>query len=100
MGSGGASALGKAFPNYFSTVCAFNNGFRGALEPIAENIVGTIAENLPTNLRRANGEVVRINDVFDMTTPISPVRDLPLFRTWAGKQDNNDRMHWGPDLVA
>lgn len=100
MGSAGASALGKAFPNRFSTVCAFNNGFRAALEPTSEAIVGSIAENLPTNLRRAGGEVVRINEVFDLTTPTSPFRDFPLFRTWAGKRDENDRMHWGPDLVA
>ncbi|MGH7598236.1 MAG: T9SS type A sorting domain-containing protein [bacterium] len=100
MGSGGASALGKAFPNYFSTVCAFNNSFRAAIEPTSENILGTIAENLPTNLRRANGEVVRINEVFDMTTSTSSARDFPLFRTWAGKNDNNIRMYWGPDLVA
>jgi predicted esterase len=100
MGSAGASALGKAYPNRFSTVCAFNNGFRAGSEPTSENIVGTIEENLPTNLRRENGEVVRVNEVFDMTTPSSPARDFPLFRTWAGKKDINVRMHWGPDLVA
>lgn len=100
MGSGGASALGKAYPNFFSTVCAFNNGYRGGAEPTSENIVGSAAENLPTNLRRANNEVVHINEVFDLTTPISPARDLPLFRIWAGKTDNNDRMHWGSDLVS
>ncbi len=100
MGSGGVSALGKAYPNLFSTICAFNNGFRGALEPTSESILGTVAENLPTNLRRDNNEVVRINEVFDMTTPLSPQRDFPLFRTWGGKNDANDRMHWGTDLVA
>lgn len=100
MGSAGASALGKAFPDFFSTVCAFNNGFRAASEPTSESIVGTIAENLPTNLRRANGEVVHINDVFDMTTPTSSARDFPLFRTWAGKNDDNVRMFWAPELVA
>ena len=100
MGSAGASALGKAFPDFFSTVCAFNNGFRAALEPTSESIIGTIAENLPTNLRRANGEVVRMTEVFDMNTPTSASRDLPLFRTWAGKTDNNERMFWAADLVA
>lgn len=70
------------------------------MEPVTEAMVGTVAENLPTNLRGANNQVMHINQVFDMTTPISPSRDLPLFRTWAGKTDDNDRMHWGPDLVA
>ncbi len=100
MGSAGASALGKAFPNQFSTVCAFNNGFRSGVDETSEHIVGSIAENLPTNLRRGPNEVVRINEVFDLSTRTSVFRDFPLFRTWAGKNDPNDRMHWGPDLVA
>ncbi|MDX2249610.1 MAG: T9SS type A sorting domain-containing protein [Bacteroidia bacterium] len=100
MGSGGASALGKAYPDVFSTVCAFNNGYRGAIDPTSEAIVGSITENLPTNLRGVNNQVVHINEVFDLTTRISPQRDFPLFRTWAGKNDENDRMYWAPDLVA
>lgn len=100
MGSAGVSALGKAFPNQFSTVCAFNNGFRGALDETAQHIVGSIDENLPTNLRRSPNDVVRMNEVFDLNSRLSGFRDFPLFRTWAGKNDPNDRMHWGPDLVA
>lgn len=100
MGSAGASALGKAFPNLFSTVCAFNNGFRSGVDETSEHLVGSIAENLPTNLRRSPNEVVRINEVFDLNSRISAFRDFPLFRIWAGKNDPNDRMHWGPDLVA
>ncbi|TAE53373.1 MAG: hypothetical protein EAZ89_07495, partial [Bacteroidetes bacterium] len=100
MGSAGASALGKAYPEKFSTVCAFNNGYRSGVDETSERIVGSIAENLPTNLRRGPGDIVRINEVFDLTTRTSPSRDFPLFRTWAGKNDPNDRMHWGADLVA
>ena len=100
MGSGGASALGKAYPEFFSTVCAFNNGFRRVNEETITGVQGTVEENLPTNLRSANNQVVHINEVMDMNTPVSDARDLPLFRTWAGKNDSNDRMHWGPDLVA
>ncbi|MEQ1747268.1 MAG: hypothetical protein ABMA02_17690 [Saprospiraceae bacterium] len=101
MGSGGASALGKLAPNLFSTVCAFNNGFRRVNEETITAILGSVEDNLPTNLRDANNQIVRMNEVMDMNTPISATaRDLPLFRTWAGKTDNNDRMFWGPDLVA
>ncbi|MCB0601895.1 MAG: T9SS type A sorting domain-containing protein, partial [Saprospiraceae bacterium] len=99
MGSAGASALAKAYPDYFSSICAFNNGFRGTEESDPETIHGTIAENLPTNLKGPDGEVIHMNQVWDMTTPISKSRDLPLFRTWAGKNDNNNRMHWAPDLI-
>lgn len=100
MGSAGASALGKAFPDRFSTVCAFNNGYRSGTDPTSEAILGSILENLPTNLRRSPTDVVRVNEVFDLTTPTSPARDFPLFRTWAGKNDTNERMYWSPDLVA
>lgn len=100
MGSGGAAALGKTFPNLFSTISAFNNGFRRVNEPTISGILGTVEDNLPTNLRDGKNQIVRINEVMDLNTPISAPRDLPLFRTWAGKNDPNDRMHWGPDLVT
>lgn len=100
MGSGGVSALGKAFPSLFSTVSAFNNGFRRSQEETITQIQGTVEANLPTNLRYKNNQAVHFNEVMDMHTLISSSRDLPIFRTWAGKNDINDRMHWGPDLVA
>ncbi len=100
MGSAGASALGKTFPKQFSTVCTFNNGFRAAIDDASQHIMGSIDENLPTNLRRAANDVVHINEVYDLNSRTSPYRDFPLFRTWAGKNDANDRMHWGPDVVA
>ncbi len=55
--------------------------------------MGTVADNLPTNLRYPDGLPVRINEVFDLNTRISGARDFPLSRTWAGKNDNNGRMH-------
>lgn len=100
MGSGGVGALGKAFPNLFSTVCGFNNGFRRSQEETITQLQGTVEQNLPTNLRYKNNQAVQFNEVMDMVTLISSSRDLPIFRTWAGKNDPNDRMHWGPDLVA
>ncbi|MGB4970636.1 MAG: hypothetical protein WBO31_13965, partial [Saprospiraceae bacterium] len=100
MGSGGVSALAKAYPNLFSTVSAFNNGFRRVNEETISGILGTVEENLPTNLRNDKNQTVHINETMDMNTVISASRDFPLFRTWAGKTDLNDRMHWGPDLIA
>ncbi|MFN7116062.1 MAG: T9SS type A sorting domain-containing protein [Saprospiraceae bacterium] len=100
MGSAGASALGKLFPNFFSTVCAFNNGFRRVNEETITQIQGTVEQNLPTNLRNGKNETIHINEVMDMNTPLSAMRDLPLFRTWAGKNDINSRMYWGQDLIA
>ncbi len=99
MGSGGVSALAKCFPNLFSTVCAFNNGFRRVNEETITGIQGTVEENLPTNVYNARNENVHINEIMDINTPCSSFRDYPLVRTWAGKNDVNDRMFWGPDLI-
>ena len=100
MGSGGATALAKAFPDKFSTVCLFNCGLRGAFDVSSIAIVGSIADNLPTNLRGFNNEVMHMNEVFDLNSRLSAARDLPVIRIWNGKNDPNDRMHWGPDMVA
>jgi len=99
MGSGGATALGKAYPDRFSTVTCFNNSFRAAVDGTSLKLIGTPADNLPTNLRGTGSLVVRIADVFSLTAITSPQRDFPLFRIWDGKNDNNVRMMWGPDVV-
>ncbi|MGB5025597.1 MAG: hypothetical protein WBO44_09620, partial [Saprospiraceae bacterium] len=99
MGSGGVSALGKCFPNLFSTICAFNNGYRRVNEETITGIQGTVEENLPTNILDNKNKNIHINEIMDLVTHASDFRDYPLFRIWAGKNDINDRMHWGPDLV-
>lgn len=100
MGSGGVGALAKTFPQLFSTVCSFNNGYRRVNEETLTQFQGTVENNLPTNLIGPDGLPVKMNSVMDLNTPISPFRDWPIYRVWAGKQDINDRMHWGPDLVS
>lgn len=100
MGSGGATVLAKSFPDKFSTACLFNAGFRGVEDPASIRIVGSMSQNLPTNLRGRNNQTVRINEVFNLNIPCSSQRDFPLIRVWVGKNDDNDRMHWGPDVVA
>ena len=100
MGSGGATGLAKAFPDRFSTASLFNCGLRGGVDPTSIAMVGSATDNLPTNLRGFNGEVMRVNDIFKLNSRLSGARDLPIFRIWNGKNDPNDRMHWGPDMVA
>lgn len=100
MGSGGATVLVKSFPEKFATASLFNCGLRGAVDPTSIAMVGSVADNLPTNLRGFNDEVIRINEVFNLNTRLSATRDLPLVRIWVGKNDINERMHWGADLVA
>ncbi len=100
MGSGGATILAKSFPNKISTACLFNCGLRGAVDEPSEAIVGSATDNLPTNLRGFNGEVMHMNEIFSLNSRLSTARDLPIIRIWNGKNDPNDRMHWGPDMVA
>ncbi len=114
VGSAGTTAWAKAYPELFSTATVINNGFmgpgdeNGALDELppgatttaVHNLFGARCDNLPTNLRRAGGEVVRAYELFDHTTPISPVRDLPLFRSLHGKHDVNAVMQWDAHVVA
>lgn len=100
MGSGGATVLAKSFPEKFSAVCLFNAGFRGAEDPASIRIVGSMSDNLPTNLRGWNNQTVRIEQAFSLNVPCSSLRDFPIVRVWVGKNDDNGRMHWGPEVAA
>jgi len=100
VGSAGTTALAKAFPNTFGSACIFNNGFGGPLGTHVFAFLGTATQNLPTNLVKRNGQPVRTYEVFDLSTPISASRDLPIMRSWAGKNDINDVMEWDAFVVA
>lgn len=100
MGSGGATVLAKSFPDKFSTVCLFNAGFRSVEDPASIRIVGSLSDNLPTTLRGPNNVIIRMKELFSLNTTCSNQRDYPIMRVWIGKNDSNDRMHWGPDVAA
>ena len=97
MGSGGATELMKAYPNKFAAACIFNNGLNGPAN--GNPLFGDRFDNLPTNLRDINGSVVSMSQVFDLTSNISPYRDLPLVRVFDGKNDQNEAMHWDTATV-
>lgn len=100
MGSGAATVLAKSFPDRFSTACMFNAGFRGADDATSVRIVGSMSNNLPTSLRGRNNEVIGIEEAFSLNVPCSDQRDFPILRVWVGKNDDNGRMHWGPEVAA
>jgi uncharacterized protein (TIGR03437 family) len=101
MGSAGTTALAKAFPGAFATATILSNGFAGPhpSDGFGIKAIGTQTQNLPTNLRNRQNEVVRAYDVFNLATPISSERDMTLMRSWHGKLDNNTAMHWSPFVV-
>ena len=99
-GSAGVTALAKAFSNIFTTASIFNNGFGGP-EPADQGytLFGTPAQNLPTNLINRKNEVVRIYQVFDLSTPVTKQHDMPIIRSWHGKNDDEDTMKWDAFVV-
>jgi len=100
MGSAGTTAMAKAFPNTFATARIFNNGFGGPDgEDQGKTILGTTTQNLPTNLRNRQGQVVRVFDLHNLSTPIAGERDLPLMRSWHGKNDDRGTMEWDAHVV-
>ncbi|HAD13279.1 MAG TPA: hypothetical protein DCF33_12680 [Saprospirales bacterium] len=100
MGSGGATILAKTFPDKISAACMFNAGFRGAEDAASIRIMGSMAQNLPTSLRGYNGETIGVEEAFSLNVRCSDQRDLPVMRVWIGKNDDNGRMHWGPEVAA
>ncbi|MBI2929470.1 MAG: hypothetical protein HYY24_27720 [Verrucomicrobia bacterium] len=98
-GSVGANHFARTFPDRFSTVSLFNNGQRywEGLPHVVQQGDSTL--NLPTNLLKPDGQPVRLLDLFPMTTRLAAARDLPLFRVYHGKCDDNGAMHWGADML-
>ena len=100
MGSAGALALVKCFPEHYGSATLFNSGFGGPEDDSNTFFIfGSIAENFPTNLKNRNDEAVRFYELWDLNTNCSAHRDLPLIRHWHGKNDINGAMHWGPTVI-
>lgn len=100
MGSAGALALAKSFPQHYGSATLFNTGCAGPDSISNTNyIFGTRPDNNPTNLKNRNGEVVKFYDLWDLYTNCSPYRDIPLIRHWHGKNDDNGTMRWSPVVV-
>lgn len=100
MGSAGALALAKCYPQHYGSATLFNTGCTGP-DSISNTIFifGNKADNLPTNLENIKYEAVRFYDLWDLYSNCSHERDLPLIRHWHGKNDNNGVMHWGPAVI-
>lgn len=100
MGSAGALALAKAYPQHFSSATLFNTGCAGPLDTSTTRVIfGTSVDNFPTNLVNRMGDAVRFYDLWDLYTNCSPERDLPHIRHWHGKNDDNGTMRWSPTVV-
>ncbi len=102
VGSMGTTAFARCFPNRFSTASIFNSALNGPRDGITEgnNLFGFYnLIDLPTNLRDANGNIVRIYDAFTLSKPVAAVRDMPFIHIWNGKNDTNLVMKWDAEVV-
>ena len=101
LGAAGTTALGKAFPDAFGSCTIFNSGFDGPnFDGVPHGLYGEVTSSLKTNLMVAPGDSVSFFDVYDLHTPISPRADLPFFRVFHGKNDDNGVMSWDAFVVA
>ena len=99
MGSAGSTALAKCYPEHYASVTIFNNGFGGP-EPSTNVVVfGEPTLNFPTNLKNRAGETVHLGSLFNLLDNCADARDLPLFRHWHSKNDDNGTMQWDPYVV-
>lgn len=98
MGSQGAIHLVKTFPQIFAAASPFATGFCGPVTQIGHRTFGSPEDNLPTNLINGQGETIRAYDIFDLKTPISSMRDLPVINIWCGKNDVSV-MEWDAEVV-
>ena len=100
VGSAGATAFTKAFPEKIATCCLFNNGFAGPVGGGGYQIFGVPGDSLRCNLIDATGDSIPVYAAFDLNSRLSVARDLPLIRSWHGKNDINEIMMWSPLVVA
>jgi len=95
VGSAGTTALGKAYPDLFATCTMFNNGFGGPdSSQGAFNLYGFREDGNKTTFLDALGDSIPLYDAFDLTTMLAPGVDLPLFRSFHGKNDDRGGMMW------
>lgn len=101
MGSIGATALMKAYPNKFASATIINNGCKGSYfnGGIPFQLFGDSAANNPTVLKKISGANVRIKDIFDLNSSASLNRDFPVARIFQSKNDNSGQ-GWNPVLVS
>ncbi|MEZ4910402.1 MAG: T9SS type A sorting domain-containing protein [Saprospiraceae bacterium] len=100
MGSSGALAMAKCFPEHYGSATLFNSSFGGPDDGANTYFIfGSHTENFPTNLKNRNNEVVRFYELWNLNINCSSHRDLPLIRHWHGKNDDNGTMHWGPTVI-
>lgn len=100
MGSRGATMMAKAFPNHYASATILNNGFVDTDPPALVDVAfGPTALSFPTNLKDYDGQTVHYSNMMDLTLRLSSSRDLPLLRSFHGKNDTGGSNEWDATVV-
>ncbi|MFQ5447370.1 MAG: hypothetical protein ACE5FF_10570 [Saprospiraceae bacterium] len=100
MGSAGATGMAKAYPDHYASATIFNNGFGGPVDSNSMSVLwGVQSDNFPTNLVARGGQTVHVQSISNLTDRLSWQRDLPLIRSFHGKNDLNNAMQWDEYVV-
>ncbi len=99
MGSAGALALAKCYPEHYASVTIFNTGCGGPEPGTMLAPFGDASQNFPTNLKNRAGETVHQLNLWNLLDNCSPERDWPLIRHWHGKSDDNGTMRWDAYVI-
>ncbi|MDO8365525.1 MAG: alpha/beta hydrolase-fold protein [Saprospiraceae bacterium] len=99
MGSAGALALAKCYPEHYASVTIFNTGCGGPEPGSMLAPFGDVSQNFPTNLKNRAGETVHQLNLWNLLDNCSPERDWPLIRHWHSKNDDNGTMRWDAYVV-
>ncbi|MDX1942067.1 MAG: T9SS type A sorting domain-containing protein [Saprospiraceae bacterium] len=100
MGSRGATLMAKTFPAHYATATVLNNGFQDDDPPALIDVVfGLTALNFPTNLKGYDGQTIHYSRAMNLDLRLSTARDLPLIRSFHGKNDVGGGNEWDAYVV-
>lgn len=100
LGSKGATAIAKTYPDHYASATIFDNGFIEDDPPSGIDILfGPTALHFPTNLYNRNGKNIAYTDVMNITDRNATQRDLPLLRVFHAKNDIDSGSKWDDYVV-
>lgn len=101
MGSRGATMMAKVFPNHYASATVLNNGFQDDDPPALIDVAfGPTALSFPTNLTGYDNQTIHFSTAMNLEFRLSSSRDLPLIRSFHGKNDIVGGNEWDAYVVG
>ncbi|MBL7826566.1 MAG: T9SS type A sorting domain-containing protein, partial [Saprospiraceae bacterium] len=100
MGSRGTTTIAKVYPSHYASATFLNNGFEDLDPPALIDVAfGPTELDFPTNLKGYDGETIHYTHMMNLETRLSSERDLPLMRSFHGKNDTGGSNEWDAYVV-